>query len=92
MTHTIMAAVYMLLVVADFITGTAAAIKNKQYKSSIAKEHGIKKVAIVLGVFALSLAQDHGLQIPATEFSVSYLSTAEIGSLWENFKKLKESK
>lgn len=78
----------------DCVSGTVASIVTKTFKSSIMREGGVHKLGIVMVlafVISLDIAQgfcDLGLSIPLTSMACVYVIAMEIGSSWENLKKI----
>lgn len=94
MNVTLICGVVLAFILGDLLTGLLAALKNKQFKSSIMREGLFNKVgeaaALGLAVMCDKFAPFVNIELPVDLVIVmaSYLVLMEIGSIMENIRKL----
>jgi toxin secretion/phage lysis holin len=86
--------IVLCFILLDIITGTLAAIKNKNWNSTTMRVGGFHKMAIILFI-ALAVLCDYaqsyialGFSIPLTKGVIIYVCLMEIGSSAENIGKM----
>ena len=94
MNVTIICGIVLAFIIGDLITGLLAALKNKQFKSSVMRE-GLFHKAGEIATLGLAIMCDKfspfvHIELPVDLVVVvaSYLSLMEIGSIIENIRKL----
>ena len=94
MNVTLVCGIVLSFIIGDLLTGLLAALKNKQFKSSVMRE-GLFNKAGEIAALGLSIMCDKFAPVVNIEFPVdlvvvvaSYLSLMEIGSILENIRKL----
>lgn len=94
MNVTLICGVVLSFILGDLVTGLLAALKNKQFKSSVMRE-GLFHKAGEIATLGLSIMCDKFAPVVNIELPVdlvvavaSYLSLMEIGSIIENIRKL----
>lgn len=94
MNVTLISGIVLSFVLSDLLTGLLAALKNKQFKSSIMREGLFNKVGelatLGLAIMCDKFAPVVNIELPVDLIVVvaSYLSLMEIGSILENIRKL----
>ena len=94
MSVTLLAGVVLAFILSDLLTGLLAALKNKQFKSSVMREglfHKAGEIATLgLAIMCDKFAPFVHIELPVDLVVVvaSYLSLMEIGSIIENIRKL----
>lgn len=94
MNVTIICGIVLAFIIGDLITGLLAALKNKQFKSSVMREglfHKAGEIATLgLAIMCDKFAPFVHIELPVDLVIVvaSYLSLMEIGSIIENIRKL----
>ena len=94
MNVTLVCGIVLSFIIGDLLTGLLAALKNKQFKSSVMRE-GLFHKAGELAALGLTIMCDKFTPVVNIELAVdlvvvvaSYLSLMEIGSIIENIRKL----
>ena len=94
MNVTLICGIVLSFIIGDLLTGLLAALKNKQFKSSVMRE-GLFHKAGEIATLGLSIMCDKFAPFVHIELPVdlvvvvaSYLSLMEIGSIIENIRKL----
>ena len=94
MNVTLVCGIVLAFILGDLLTGLLAALKNKQFKSTIMREGLFNKVgelaALGLAVMCDKFAPIVNIELPVDliVITASYLSLMEIGSILENIRKL----
>ena len=94
MNVTIICGIVLAFIIGDLVTGLLAALKNKQFRSSVMREglfHKAGEIATLgLAIMCDKFAPFVHIELPVDLVIVvaSYLSLMEIGSIIENIRKL----
>ena len=94
MNVTLVCGIVLSFIIGDLLTGLLAALKNKQFRSSVMREGLFHKAGEIatrgLGMMCDKFAPFVHIELPVDLVVVvaSYLSLMEIGSIIENIRKL----
>lgn len=94
MNITLLAGIVLAFILADLLTGLLSALKNKEFKSAIMREGLFNKLgelaALGLAIMCDKFAPFVNIELPVDLVAAvaAYLVLMEIGSVFENIRKL----